>query len=349
VVSATEPPDPNTFLATLKARDATVDNVHLAYDRYGEEVKSGQVAGPPKSMNSLPTLPPKLMKYYYRMEVIRRGQDVTQVRTVDEARTEVAKGYPVAGRYHKWSNKGGVCRELSDTGHGNQGSKTLDVEHNPALSSVILEQLLQVEFALGYGFGKRLQGVSTLTASPTGWTLTGPFKIWGNDVGTCTIDLDKDLVVRKALVDTVSKSSVLWRFEIETSGSVRTDRITFAHSGHFKQTYLGRQGREQVPSEKRVQDDFRVTFVKGTFDLSDAVYESLTDLSPQPNSILVDKDTGNTYAIDKEGKRKLLGYSEEPPPPQRGSNITIIVIVHFVLFTVLAYNYYRRRRRATPL
>lgn len=332
------------FLSVLKAHDATIDNIHLRYDRHGEKVKARPVRL--NASGSQRVLPPIRLKYYYNMEYILRGQDVTQVRAVDQVKTETAEGYPQTIPYHKWSNKGGLCQDLADDGYSTR-SKILETQHNSAWSSVMLEQLLQVEFALGYGFGKRLVRIDTLTATPTGWTLTGPFKIWGNDTGTCTLDLDKDYVVRKAVIDTVSVSNTLWKFEITTADSVRTDRFTFAKTGHFKQSFQGTRKGDQVIGTPSIREEFNVTFVDATFDLADETYEKLTDFRPQPNSMLIDKDTGEQFVIDEMGKKRLVGNYDQPAPPvQRSSVVITVIVVHTIVFIVAAaiYCYFKRKR-----
>jgi hypothetical protein len=306
-----ESADAKAVLARLRARDALVDNARIHYDRWWEEVFKvhWQING----QGGRPYLPPKLMKYYKREDAVVRGGAITVTSNLVPERTEWDERYGTFSSFQKWTNRDGVCRSMHRMPGENQQTH-LEIETNEGRSSIMRETWMQAELALGFGFGKRLLQITSIEPVESGWIVEGRIQIWTKDVSTCRLVIDRDYVVRKAVID-IDADGNLWRFDVDTQGSVAHDGFVFAKTGRYKRTWQGTRKEGKVEGKPAVREDYQYAFRKAEFRLDDRTYEDLTTFNPPPNSYVINRDTGAQFEIDADGRTRINTPPQRPIPP----------------------------------
>jgi len=299
---------PEQLLELLQARDAMLDNVELKY------AESGVVIIPPyqpwrRGETTSPAAPakPERCAYTDHVQLVVRGVDTTLIRTRDDKLTdETAAGLKVLNPYQKTSNARRLFREMAKFDMKGRGSVVLDIDSRPAVPvDLIREAAMKAEFAHGLGFGKRIKQIEEISQKEGRIVANGTIGIWWEDISRFELELDEDLVVRRASILSDVKGSITG-FEVTTAGTVTHKAIKLARTGSFSRfgggvTWLdGRTEGKRVPI-----NEVSITHEDLTIQLSDESYEALIDFPREPGMQVNDKIAGVTYFIGPNGEPEL--------------------------------------------
>jgi hypothetical protein len=127
-----------------------------------------------------------------------------------------------------------------------------------------------VEFALGFGFGRRMSKIETVEAVGAGFHITGRIKLGPVYDFPCALELDHALVVRQASIDLPNN-----RMEVKTKGNRSQDGFAFAASGTIRNF-----------SGDNLDDEYSIVYEKSRFNLSDDRYHELKKITV-PNGVAV--------------------------------------------------------------
>jgi hypothetical protein len=248
------------FLAKLRTRDEQFNKVQLIYLMRGTQTIKDYSWKFPDRDNVRPAQLPKEYKYIYRDDLIVRGDDITHIRKVIEP--AAGEGGIQMMRYTKTANIGGLRTELAlEDAESNQGFVSSGDERSAGYHSESHLRMV-IEFALGFGFGRRMTNVETMETTETGFDVTGRIGFGRTRDFPCSLELDRDLVVRRAVVDVPNG-----RMEVTTKGSQSQDGFIFAKTGRMR-NFDG----------DKAKDDYFIDYQESHFNLSDARYRELTTI-----------------------------------------------------------------------
>jgi len=285
-----------------------LDNVELKY------AESGVVIIPPyqpwrRGETTSPAAPakPERCAYTDHVQLVVRGVDTTLIRTRDDKLTdETAAGLKVLNPYQKTSNTRRLFREISKFDMTGRGSTVLDISSSAAVPvDLVREVRMKAEFAHGLGFGKRIKQIEEVSRNEGRIVAKGTIGIWWEDISRFELELDEDLVVRRASILSDVKGSITG-FEVTTVETVTYKAMKLARKGTFGRfdggiTWLdGRtEGKRGSGNEVSIShEDLRT-------QLSDENYEALTDFPREPGMQVNDKIAGVTYFIGPNGAPEL--------------------------------------------
>jgi hypothetical protein len=289
-------PDTQAVLNLLRAKDAQFDNAHLKY-----AVRS-TVTQKPFPAWQYPGLAselgikqdePRHIEVRCNEELIVRGPNATFIRTLVSRPEEGTSDLRLVP-FQKWSNTEELAREITEDRHSPQQDRIMDIRSAAAPVNVAQEQRMAVEFALGFGFGKRIRTIDKIERRDDHIILEGTIQIWWEDESTFTLELDSDYLVRRAVIDADVHGN-LTRFEVSTSGVARNDGYLFAREGHFTRSSMGRIKDGKKTGSPQVVKDFMLEFGDIALDLSDEEYRSLTKMEITPGTYVIDHIAGLSY------------------------------------------------------
>ena len=195
---------PADLLKVLRAKDAEFDNVKLDY------VTTAELTSKPFSAWKYPEIAkmyhwenekPEIFPFRYNESLIVRGPSVTFIRVLDPT-------YPVKKSestrhmtpYQKWSNVGGVRRQITRNAESGRGHATMDINPGGAPVDMAQEQAMEVEFAHGFGFGKRIKQVDRIERDGPRLKVEGTIQIWWEDISRFQLVFDDNFLVRQAAI-----------------------------------------------------------------------------------------------------------------------------------------------------
>jgi hypothetical protein len=240
--------------------------------------------------------------YRFNGRLTVRGLGATFVSEVDPTLKPPA-GVGGFVPYHKWSNVGGRYREYHEDARYDDRTMSIDWGGDPVVNA-IHEQRMEVEFSLGFGFGKRIRSISSVERAGDRRVLKGLIRVWHDDVSIFRLVVDDDLIVRDALID-MDSFGFLKRFESSTEGTVVEDGFAFARTGRFRATLMGLRNppvKLKDPFKPKVEDEFESDFRSAKFHLDDEEYELLTTMAVQPGTVVKDWMTGERYVVANDGR-----------------------------------------------
>jgi len=255
-------PSPSEILEILNDSDERFDNVQLKYKtteirKFGGSLAFGQKWYPPSESLAI-----------YHEEFTVRGEEATRVWELDpslQAGPDELPSGPLP--YQKWTNVGGPMREFVSTYPSNHTKSDYSLDIYSAESSV-QSQRMQIEFAHGIGFGKRILSIDKLEKNSDGnYELSGSIKLWEHDVSTYRLVVDDEYVVREAHIETIVDSS-LNIFNITTEGTDRAAEILFPKHSHFVRIHSTIVDGKKIDWKKKTAD-FKLDFKSARFHLSD--------------------------------------------------------------------------------
>ena len=132
-----------------------------------------------------------------------------------------------------------------------------------------------VKYALGIGFGRRIQRIDRLEEAEKNLRAHGTTA----DGGTFVLDLDPDYIVRSATITVPYNARSSTLYIIHTSGLFKNKDLSLAENGEFKKKTLIYQ--DGTPTEL-LKMSLNVNFLKYKPNLSDAEYQQLTELTAPP-------------------------------------------------------------------
>ncbi len=323
-------------LRSLKSRDAQFDNARLHYTSTSQVTRDA-----PSSFNAMKSgeltpvaeQPQAVIDFTYNESMIVRGKEVTFERTL--ANSTHQSGDPSIQMLpaQKWSNRGEDLKELTDDGTDARYSKILEFRPKADPVSLFDEQRMEIEFAFGFGFGTRIKTIESLRKDGDQYEVTGTIQIWWADISTFHLLLDKNLIARHAEID-CDVSGNLTRFEISTEGTVG-ERFLFAETGRLTRKWMGLRKEGVTRGEPKVKKQFAVAYKNVDWDLSDATYSSITAITPDDN----------TQVIDHTGNHSKSHVDRLPEERRLGIGTTVVVANSVALIAILAAWVIMRRLR----
>lgn len=301
---------PEGLLKTLRVKDAPFDNVKLDY------VTSGQVETKPFPAWKFPEIAsqygwenekPEIVPFRYRENLIVRGRNVTYIRNLDPAAPP--KGTRSMIPFQKWSYMDGVVRQITKTGDTGRGHAMLDIRASKAPVDVAHEHAMAVEFAHGFGFGKRIKQIDRIEQEGTRLKVEGSIQIWWEDQSRFRLVLDDHHLVREAHIESNVKGNHT-AFEVKTEGTVKQGGFEFAKTGSFKRIALGIEVQGKLTAKPSVMNELKTEFTGLQANLADKVYQELVAMTPEPGTQVFDRITDKVYFVSEEEEARSL----RPPP-----------------------------------
>ena len=255
-------------LARLKARDSQFDRRTLVIERHWiEEVdpftqqmamefanlKGGDRNAPPRK----DPLPPKHNQpHRITTHLTTRGDDIT-IRLVRENEKIL---HPEFGR---GANIGLIWSRCGD--------ETIAVDKytiHRRSNSLLPMYARSYQWSMGYGYGQRMTEVTGVKMDRDRTVVTGKMDlVAGLDTG-CTLHLDDDWIVRKAVISIASASGGLDQYVVVTKGKqVLKNAPLVAETGQYRRI------ARPVNKPFRITDDYHVDFVSLTDKQTEAEYD----------------------------------------------------------------------------
>jgi len=254
------PDDNDEFLRMLKAKDASLNSVRVTvqqnktikrspFDEYvHDSFAAFKYGGDP---------PPRPESY----EPFERETSATITMTLENGDTTIertsmfdGRGEPLSEPSRARTSNASGKTECTITTHG----ESLTVEKVTPLEErgLFYEARLQLEFALGVGFGSRLESIEKIERNGAMARVHATMQIWTQDITEAVLLVDSDLIVREATLVANSKGHVT-RFEVRTSGTVTSpDHGSLAAASTYKRTSLGILRNGKLEGKSRVVDDY---------------------------------------------------------------------------------------------
>jgi len=311
-VHASETIAPADLLKVLRAKDAQFDNVKLDY------VTSGQTRTEPFPAWKFPGLAkkhgwehekPEVIPFRYSENLIVRGPNVTLVRNLDPAvQPKGTRSRMVP--FQKWSNTDGLSREITRNSDSGRGHAIMEIRAGGLPVDIAQESAMAIEFAHGFGFGKRIKHIDRIQREGSRLRVEGSIQIWWEDQSRFRLVLDDRYLVREAYIESNVKGNHT-AFEVKTEGTATSSDLEFAKTGSFKRIALGRQVDGKLSSKPSVQKEFQTEFRGIQTNLSDDVYKELVAMNPEPGTQVFDYIADKTYIVGEEEK----WWPIRPPPP----------------------------------
>lgn len=281
------------ILQKLKANDARFDNLELQYLKLtNHEIKPNRFHSSQsnKEVSKMPEdyWKPRIVKWVSSCSFVVRGQDAVISYQAEPSLSEKDK-YISAVPYSKDGNLNGIQYELVDQQlpEGAPGKtdpnyeKQLYIHKLQSPLAGLYDTRMAVEFVHGIGFGKRIKKIDSIKPDKTGWHITGDIKLWVDDDSRFEMELDKDYLVRNAVINANVKGNHT-RFIVGTKGTVSNAGLSLASSGSFQRIWQPSQQQSAKGTKPKIIEDFKVEFKKLTLHLSNDQYTQLTTFKIEP-------------------------------------------------------------------
>ena len=302
VAKAELPEDPKVLLKLLKAKDARFDNIQVNYIRRGEYTPEPfpYWKFPGQKPDEEPSKP---MSFRFKEQMMCRGRESTFERDVYTKSLLPSDSKTSFVSHQKWSNAGGLIREFLESKEYDDRSMKIESGESIAVWN-IFRQRMEIEFSLGFGFGKRIKTIKSVTKKGNQLVLEGSILLWEDDVSTYRLSLDQDLLVRSASIR-VEAGNNQTQYDVSTEGSVKVQEFVFASTGHYTRTALGLKEspvKLKVPFKPKISDEFYVDFKSAKFDLKDEEYITFTKMEIPPGTHVTDKVRNMRYVVGKDNQ-----------------------------------------------
>ncbi len=301
------PEDPKELLKLLKAKDALFDNVHVYYIRRGVYTPPAFPYWKFPGMKPDPE-PEKPMSFRFKEQMTVRGGETTFVRDVYTTPLLPSDAETTFVSHQKWGDSGGVLWEFLESKEYRDRSMLIK-KGDLGPTGVCGGQRREIEFSLGFGFGKRIKNISSVTRKNNQLLLEGSILLWDDDVSTFRLSIDQDLVVRNAVIR-VEAGNNQTRYDVSTEGSVKDHDFVFARTGHHTRTALGLKKpavKLKVPFKPHITDEFDVDFKSAKFRLGDEEYKALTKMETPPGTHVADQVRNKRYTVGPNNEPTDVG------------------------------------------
>ncbi len=274
------------LLNQLRLHDAALDNRTLEIEKRWTETivplaelmqlrrRDPAAAANPIDMENIP--PTYQQPHRLRYRVTYRGPEHT-MRIIEDLEPRINKEFgsrPNAG--FVWSNADGELTDYSPaTGMGHK-----QTSYTGNILSVMVRSF---QWSCGFGYGKWITAVETIHVRDQTTVLFGTMRLLNDDETRCTIYLDQDWIVRKAIVSIPSRQGGSDGYVVITEGTVSNGEAPpLAKSGRYRRI-LRPQGKKFS-----IDDDYAVSFAALSRPLSDEQYAAAIKLEIPPRAIMVD-------------------------------------------------------------
>ncbi len=314
------------LVALLHARDAQFDNACLRYHYSYEQtmpLEPEEVPEWPDALRTKLRADHSIRVYHaYHALMVVRGKQVTFSHRADKAAAEQNGPYVGISPFSKRTNVKGGYWEIVDDG---SSTEMLRLPAGPD-QDILQWQRMSVEFALGFGFGSRIIKITSVVERDDGYLLTGAIRLYANGLSEFELEIDRSFIARRATVTVaLEDGKTVTVLNITTAGTIYVDDVAIPTSGKFTRTLYSRNTSGQLVAT-RVEKEFVVRFNHVDWNLSDSVYEALTDMSLTAGMRVVDHIMGLRYTVGEElrdnnqplggGVSGGVGYAPGAPPPQ---------------------------------
>jgi len=240
--------DSPNVLQILRANDAKFDNLDLKYTRFEDHkirpdrFQLSKFGDDPSKMPQ-DYWTPRTVKWTRSCSLVVRGGDAVHASQFESGLSEKDK-YVTPSAYSKSGNVDGIVYDLSDMQLSDNDpsknvpnyEKQLRITRLRSPTGGLHDARMAIEFAHGVGFGKRIQSISSVTTEGDRPLITGQIKLWTQDMSEFEIELDKEHLVRKAVIRCNVQGNNT-HFEVITEGTVNNEGLLLAKSGSFRRTH----------------------------------------------------------------------------------------------------------------
>jgi len=181
-----------------------------------------------------------------------------------------------ANRGLRWSTVGGVERTFSPD------TNIIRENGEAQMSGVLRMYQRSYEWGCGYGVAKWMKSIDSMQMKDDHLLVTGRAELIGGDKTFVEMELDEDLIVRRAVISIAAKSGGFDQYAVETAGIVKP-KGTPPVAGN------GRYRRILKPADKpdHVSDDYNVVFVSLSGLLGDMAYSKRTKITPNDKTEVI--------------------------------------------------------------
>lgn len=282
--------DPEVLIAKLKQRDAMFDNRTIEIEQHWVEHVSprGQIAsrqfdsarsGQPKPESpAADTIPDDYVQpHRLRRLLTVREPEVTIERREDACPMKHSEYVAIPNIGCRWSTAGGVERVWSPETHD------LHILGVPSLDSKIRWDEHMIEWCCGYGFTRGLKSVDSVRVADDRLVVEGRMRLTNNIESRVEMQLDRELILRRAVVSIPSNDGGVDEYLVENDGTERpSDCPPMARSGRFRRTL------KPAGKAESVYEDFQIRFLSASPRLTDVQYAERTRIMPDPKALVID-------------------------------------------------------------
>ncbi len=284
------PSDSVELLKTLKKRDAELDyrtlevekrwiervdaRAELAQRRF-HNAKFGMPDTPDPPSEEIPEPYDQPHRVRYRLTVREPEMTLDVVGDLEQRKHSGYGTQPNKGL--RWSSAGGTERDY------NPNHNTMHIHGEPRLYGVLRMYQRSMEWTCGYGFAKWMKSIDSMKVKDDHLVVTGKIQLLDEDKSTFELELDRDLIVRRAMISIPSKPNGTNEYIVETSGTVRPKKTPpLAKQGHCRRIL------KPVGKAESIHDDDTYVFVSITAKLGPMQYKENTEIIPKPKTSVVD-------------------------------------------------------------
>jgi len=285
----------DAILQILTSRDAQLDNVNLHYNEsYEIPIPGDALAKIPLDERREILKRGALIKHQYNRQMAIRDNEVTFNSKLDESvKKENPHGFGFIP-FTRRSNVAGANREYLKQ---YDGYEELSIRPAGPSRDILLQDRMHVEFSLGFGFGKRIKEISSVTKTSTGYMIKGLIQPYQIEPCPFEMEIDQDFVVRHATITTTAGKGTT-EFIINTEGVIKDGEFVFPMKGSFKKT-LSEYENGQLVGKPMALRDFDVQFEKVDWNLTNNEYGKLTRFNIAPGTRIYDYIKGVRYTTGK--------------------------------------------------
>src|SRR5262249_29951643 len=143
--------------------------------------------------------PAKPVSFRFKEQMMFRRPETTFVRDVYTKSLLPSDADVRFVSHQKWSDADGLVREYFESPEHDDRSMQISKGQSGPLG-IVAAKRREIEFSLGFGFGKRIKKISSVRKDDKQLLLEGSIQIWLDDVSTFQLSVDQDLVVRSAVI-----------------------------------------------------------------------------------------------------------------------------------------------------
>ncbi|QEH37713.1 hypothetical protein OJF2_63040 [Aquisphaera giovannonii] len=177
----------------------------------------------------------------------------------------------------RWSSAGGIERVWSPE------TKTLHIDGPSSDAGSLRWEAHRIRWGCGHGFARWITSIDSEAEEYGMRTVKGRMRLLGHDDSRVTLVLDRDLIVRHAVVTIpVRNGPGSDRYLVDSRGTVRPEGAPpVAESARFRRIVTPASGRGDVLEDREIR------FVSASARLSDAEYDRLTRIDPSSATTVV--------------------------------------------------------------
>lgn len=359
-VEATEDDSPefkSALLRQLKERDLQFDDVLFQYDKQRlEEVNlradllrewKNRMRRPTalrsadekqflERMSRIGSLPGPFPVEYASFETLTLRGSVIAFERTPETRSVANEHQNISAELdafvglrntsERWSNSGDLLQSAIVNGE----NKFIAQATGPGSLATIDQQRMAIEFALGFGFSRRLLALDSIEEAADGGLIAeGRIRMWVDDESVCRLEIDRDLVVRKAMIHSDIEGNQ-HDFETNAVGTfVQSGLPVLAASGRFRKRWLGTMREGQLVGKPRDKDVIGIQLAVLEHPVTDVEFDRLTTFNVDEQTAVRDVTRDETVKSPK--KAVIAAGSNSLRSSVFVANLVFVALVVFLV------------------